>query len=69
MLNAEDLLFQEFMSQESLPLSTIHNAVLEFIRGRKDVVLFGAYAVNAYVLEPRINSGCRSVLQPSRGIH
>jgi hypothetical protein len=40
--------------QESLPLATIHGAVLEFLRDREDVVLFGAQAVNAYVPEPRM---------------
>jgi len=40
--------------QETLPLATIHNAVLEFLRGREDAVLFGAQAVNAYVDEPRM---------------
>jgi len=40
--------------QESLPLATIQNAVLEFLRGRDDAVLFGAQAVNAYVGEPRM---------------
>lgn len=39
---------------ESLPLSQIHGAVLEFLQGREDVVLFGAQAVNAYVSEPRM---------------
>ena len=39
---------------ETLPLSTIQNAVLEFLQGRDDVVLFGAQAVNAYVGEPRM---------------
>ena len=39
---------------ESLPLSKIHGAVLEFLQGREDVVLFGAQAVNAYVSEPRM---------------
>ena len=40
--------------RESLPLATIHEAVLEFLRGRDDVVVFGATAVNAYVDEPRM---------------
>lgn len=40
--------------QEMLPLATIQEAVLEFLRGRRDVVLFGAQAVNAYVEEPRM---------------
>ena len=39
---------------EPLPLSTLHNAILEFLRGREDVALFGAQAVNAYVAEPRM---------------
>ena len=40
--------------RELLPLSTIHQAVLTFLRGRDDVVVFGAQAVNAYVPEPRM---------------
>ncbi len=48
------LTFREFMMRESLPLATIHDAVLEFLRGRDDAVLFGAQAVNAYVEEPRM---------------
>jgi len=40
--------------REPLPLATIHEAVLEFLRGRDDVVVFGAIAVNAYVDEPRM---------------
>ncbi len=41
--------------REQLPLAAIHEAVLEFLRGREDVVLFGAQAVNAYVAEPRMS--------------
>jgi len=48
------LTFQEFAMRESLPLATIQNAVLEFLRGRDDVAVFGAQAVNAYVHEPRM---------------
>ena len=40
--------------REILPLSKIQEAILEFLQGRKDVVLFGAQAVNAYVSEPRM---------------
>lgn len=39
---------------EALPLSKIQEAVLEFLQGRTDTVLFGAQAVNAYVDEPRM---------------
>lgn len=53
-LNADVLTFEEFAMGESLPLSTIHGAVLGFLRSRDDVVLFGAQAVNAWVSEPRM---------------
>src|SRR3989304_1161866 len=48
------LTFREFALREPLPLATIHDAVLEFLRGRDDAVLFGAQAVNAYVDESRM---------------
>src|SRR5437588_527970 len=48
------LTFQEFTMKEPVPLAGVHQAVLEFLRGRKDAVLFGAHAVNAYVSEPRM---------------
>ncbi len=54
MFSAEALTFQEFMTRETLPLATLHNAVLEFLRDRDDVAVFGAQAVNAYVPEPRM---------------
>ena len=40
--------------REPLPLAIIHEELLDFLGGRKDVVLFGAQAVNAYVSEPRM---------------
>jgi hypothetical protein len=55
MLNAGVLTFGEFAMREQLPLASIHAAVLEFLRGREDAVLFGAQAVNAYVPEPRMS--------------
>jgi hypothetical protein len=48
------LTFREFAMREPLPLATIHDAVLEYLRGRKDAVLFGSHAVNAYVSEARM---------------
>ncbi|MCH8956833.1 hypothetical protein IIA28_16150 [candidate division KSB1 bacterium] len=54
MFNAGALTFQEFMTRETLPLAEIQNALLEFLRGRDDAVMFGAQAVNAYVEEPRM---------------
>lgn len=41
--------------REEVPLATIHEAVLDFLRGRDDAVLFGAQAVNAYVGEARMS--------------
>jgi len=54
MFDAGTLTFREFVMSEPLPLATIQNAVLEFLRGRDDGVVFGAQAVNAYVPEPRM---------------
>lgn len=39
---------------EPLPLTSIHEAIFEFLRDREDVAVFGAHAVNAYVSEPRM---------------
>ena len=54
MISADTLTFHEFIMSEKLTLATIHNAVLEFLKGREDKVLIGAYAVNAYVSELRM---------------
>ncbi|MEP7199707.1 MAG: nucleotidyl transferase AbiEii/AbiGii toxin family protein [Chloroflexota bacterium] len=54
MLNAGVLTFKEFALREPLPLATIHDAVLDFLRGRDDVVVEDALAVNAYVGESRM---------------
>jgi len=57
------LTFREFAMREPLPLAMIHDAVLEFLRGRTDAVLFGAHAVNAYVDESRMTQGV-DILSP-----
>jgi Nucleotidyl transferase AbiEii toxin, Type IV TA system len=46
--------FKEFVVKEPLLLSAIQEAVLEFLQGRDDAVVYGAQAVNAYVDEPRM---------------
>lgn len=51
---------------ETLPLATIQEAVLEFLRGREDAVVFGAQAVNAYVPEPRMSQDI-DLLSPRAG--
>lgn len=54
MFDAGTLTFQEFATGEPLPLATIQNSLLKFLRGRGDGVVCGAQAVNAYVSEPRM---------------
>jgi Nucleotidyl transferase AbiEii toxin, Type IV TA system len=49
------LTFREFATREPLPLARVHDAVLDFLRGRDDLVLAGAHAVNAYIDEPRMS--------------
>src|SRR5262249_51327082 len=48
------LTFREFAMREQHPLAAIHDAVLEFLRGREDAAVYGAQAVNAYIDEPRM---------------
>lgn len=48
------LTFREFAMREPVPLAVIQGAVLKFLKGRDDAVLFGAQAVHAYVDEPRM---------------
>lgn len=48
------LTFKEFAVKEPLLLSVIQEAVLEFLQGRDDAVVYGAQAVNAYVDEARM---------------
>ena len=57
------LTFKEFIMNEPLPLATIQDGILEFLRGRPDAVLFGALAVNAYVDEPRMTQAV-DILSP-----
>ena len=53
-LNSGILTFREFIMNEPLPLTAIHEAIFEFLHAREDVAVFGAHAVNAYVSEPRM---------------
>jgi hypothetical protein len=54
MVGDGSLTLQEFAMSESLPLATIHDAVLQFLQGRDDLAIYGAQAVNAYVEPPRM---------------
>ena len=49
------LTFQQFAMGEPGPLSAIQEFVLEMLRDREDVAVYGAQAVNAYVDEPRMS--------------
>jgi len=57
------LTFREFIMRERVPLTAVHEAVLEFLSRVNDAVLFGAQAVNAYVEEPRMTENV-DVLSP-----
>jgi len=48
------LTFAEFLMAEPLPSAQIQQTILECLQGRRDVALFGAYAVNAYITEARM---------------
>ena len=63
MLGDGALTFREFAVREPHPLAEIQEAVLEFLRGRTDIALFGAQAVNAYVDEARMTQDV-DVLSP-----
>jgi hypothetical protein len=62
------LTLREFAMKEPLALSTIHEAVLEFLRNRDDAVLFGAQAVNAYVDEPRMTQNVDVISTRASGL-
>ena len=49
MLLDPPVMFREIMSHEPHPLAVVQPAVIEFLAGRDDAVLFGAQAVNVYV--------------------
>jgi hypothetical protein len=66
MFGPDMLTFREFIMQEPLPLATVQNAVMQFLRNRDDVVVFGAQAVNAYVNEPRMTQDI-DLLSPRAG--
>ena len=53
MFAAGSLSLREFVSQEPHPAAVVQAAVLEFLTGRTDAVIYGAQAVNAYVAENR----------------
>lgn len=45
----------EYLMGEPLPLHRVQEAIIDFCRGRRDVVVYGAQAVNLHVAEPRMS--------------
>jgi hypothetical protein len=54
----------EYHMKEPVPLASVHEAIFDFCRGRGDVVVFRAQAVNVHVGEPRMTQDV-DVLAPS----
>jgi len=52
--NDSPLAFNEFVMRVGIPLSQIHHIVFSYLKDRKDIAIFGAQAVNAYVDEFRM---------------
>jgi hypothetical protein len=48
--------FGEFVTDEQLPLATLFREILGFLAERRDAVLFGAQAVNAYCEPARMTA-------------
>lgn len=46
----------EVRMNETAPLADVTREVFRYLSGRRDAVVFGAHAVNAYVGEPRMTS-------------
>ena len=47
-LRGRPLTFREFVTHEEVPLAAVFRAILTFLTGRSDAVVFGAQAANAY---------------------
>lgn len=48
------LALNEYLMREPLPLATVHEAIIDVCRGRSDVCLFGAQALNRHTGAPRM---------------
>lgn len=48
------LALNEYLMREPLPLAVVHEAIIDFCKGRADVCLFGAQAFNRYTDVPRM---------------
>lgn len=68
LLGDAPLTLSEFMSDEELPLASVFREVMAFLQGRKDVVLFGAHAVNAWCEPPRMTQDVDILALDGRGV-
>jgi hypothetical protein len=62
------LTFREFMTREELPLATVFRDVLTWLGGRKDAVLFGAQAVNAWCEPARMTADVDLLSTDAKGL-
>ena len=62
------LTFQEFIMREPHPLAVIHDAVLAFLRDRKDAVLYGAHPLEVLLAHRVVQSVLRLQLVTQGGI-
>jgi nucleotidyltransferase AbiEii toxin of type IV toxin-antitoxin system len=58
----------EYLMDERPLLSEIQGAVLDLCRSRRDVVLFGAQAVNVYVATPRMSQDVDLLAEDAEGL-
>jgi hypothetical protein len=61
------LTFGEYMMRESPTLAEVFRVVFDHLRTRKDAVLFGAHAVNAYVDPPRMTADIDIMSRDAQG--
>jgi hypothetical protein len=58
----------EFSMQEPVPIHRVQEAIFEFCRGRSDVVVFGAQAVNLYAPDARMTQDVDLLSADPRGV-
>jgi hypothetical protein len=59
---------REFHLREPVPLARVHEAILEFCRGREDLVVFGAQAVNVHVGQLRMTEDVDLLARAPRAV-
>jgi hypothetical protein len=62
------LTLPEYVMREPLPLATIHEAILDFCRGRTDVCVFGAQALARHTGVPRMTQDVDIMAEDPAGV-